>query len=283
LNRIRLSYALQSSSIKGGHFMYRKVVLAGATGAIGSRLVPLLLDAGYEVFGTTRSESKAAGLQTAGATPIVVDVFDAPALSRAIATVRPEVVIHQLTDLPAALEPSGMAEGIGRTTRIRKEGTQNLVTAALEAGVRRFIAQSLACWVYAPGPQPYSENDPLDLSAEGTGAIVVDGIVTLERLTTASPPLEGVVLRYGQIYGPGTGFGEATGSAPLHVDAAAQAALLAIERAKPGIFNIAEDTGYVSITKVRRELGWDPGFRLRLREATGVLSAATHRSQRVLS
>jgi nucleoside-diphosphate-sugar epimerase len=106
--------------------MYRKVFLAGATGAIGKRLVPLLLDAGYEVFGTTRSESKAAGLQAAGATPIVVDVFDAPALSRAIAAIRPEIVIHQLTDLPANLEPSRMAEGITRTTRIRTEGTRNL-------------------------------------------------------------------------------------------------------------------------------------------------------------
>lgn len=247
--------------------MYRKIFLAGATGAIGSRLVPLLVDAGYEVFGTTRSESKAARLQAAGATPIVVDVFDVPALSRALAVVRPEVVIHQLTDLPDDLEPSGMAEGVIRTTRIRKEGTQNIVTAALEAGVCRFIAQSLACWVYADGPQPYSENAPLDLRGDGPYAIVVDGIVTLERLTTGSPPLEGVVLRYGQIYGPGTGFDEATGWAPLHVDAAAHAALLAIERGKPGIYNIAEETGYVSIAKARRELGWDPGFRLGNREA----------------
>jgi nucleoside-diphosphate-sugar epimerase len=262
--------------------MYRKVFFAGATGAIGSRLVPLLRDAGYEVFGTTRSRSKAAGLQAAGATPIVVDVFDAPALSRAIAAVRPEIVIHQLTDLPANLEPSRMAEGITRTTRIRTEGTRNLVTAALESGARRLIAQSLACWVYAPGPQPYFENDPLDLAAVGTGALVVEGVVTLERLTLASPPLEGVVLRYGQIYGPGTSSDEPAGSAPLHVDAAAHAALLAIKGAKPGIFNIAEDTGYVSIAKARRELGWDPGFRLRNREATGVLSATTHRSQRVI-
>jgi nucleoside-diphosphate-sugar epimerase len=158
---------------------------------------------------------------------------------------------------------------------------RNLVTAALESGTRRLIAQSLACWVYAPGPQPYFENDPLDLSAEGTGAIVVEGIVTLERLTLTSPSLEGVVLRYGQIYGPGTSSGEPAGSAPLHVDAAAHAALLAIKGAKPGIFNIAEDTGYVSIAKARRELGWDPGFRLRNREAAGVLSATTHRSQSV--
>jgi DNA-binding transcriptional ArsR family regulator len=159
-----------------------------------------------------------------------------------------------------------MAEGVVRTTRIRKEGTRNLVAAALAAGVRRFIAQSLACWVYADGPQPYSESDPLDLRGDGPYAIVVEGVVALERLTTASLPLEGVVLRYGQIYGPGTGFDEPNGSAPLHVDAAAHAALLAIEGAKPGIFNIAEDTGYVSIAKARRELGWDPGFRLRNRE-----------------
>jgi nucleoside-diphosphate-sugar epimerase len=259
--------------------MYRKVFLAGATGAIGKRLVPLLRDAGYEVFGTTRSESKAAGLQSFGVTPVVVDVFDAPALSQAVAAARPEVVIHQLTDLPANLEPSGMAEGVVHTTRIRKEGTRKLVAAALAAGVRRFIAQSLACWVYADGPEPYSESDPLDLRGDGPYAIVVEGVVALERLTTASPPLEGVVLRYGQIYGPGTGFDEATGSAPLHVDAAAQAALLAIEGAKPGIFNIAEDTGYVSIAKARRELGWDPGFRLRNRETTGLLSGTTHRLQ----
>jgi nucleoside-diphosphate-sugar epimerase len=185
--------------------MYRKIFLAGATGAIGSRLMPLLLDAGYEVFGTTRSKTKAAALQALGVTSVVVDVFDAPALSRAIAAIRPEIVIHQLTDLPANLEPSGIAEGITRTTRIRTEGTRNLVTAALESGTRRLIAQSLACWVYAPGRQPYFENDPLDLSAEGTGAIVVEGIVNLERLTLTSSPLEGIVLRYGQIYGPGTG------------------------------------------------------------------------------
>ena len=182
-----------------------KVFLAGATGAIGKRLVPQLLDAGCEVFGTTRSERKVAELKTAGVTPIVVDVFDAPALSRAMTAVRPEIVINQLTDLPANLEPSGMAEGIVRTTRIRIEGTRNLVAAALEAGVRRIIAQSLACWVYADGPQPYSENAPLDLRAEAPNAIVVEGVATLEQLTTMSPPLEGVVLRYGQIYGPGTG------------------------------------------------------------------------------
>jgi nucleoside-diphosphate-sugar epimerase len=239
-----------------------KVFLAGATGAIGKRLVSQLLDAGHEVFGTTRSERKAAELETAGVTPVVVDVFDALALSRAMTAVRPVIVMNQLTDLPANLEPSGMAEGIVRTTRIRIEGTRNLVAGALEAGVRRMIGQSLACWVYADGPQPYSETAPLDLRAESPYAVVVEGVDALERLTTMSPPVEGVVLRYGQIYGPGTGRDEPTGPAPLHVDAAAYAALLAIDRGSPGIFNIAEDDGFVSIEKARRELGFDPGFRL---------------------
>ena len=257
-----------------------KVFLAGATGAIGKRLVPQLLDAGYEVFGTTRSERKVAELKTAGVTPIVVDVFDAPALSRAMTAVGPDIVIHQLTDLPAHLEPSGMAEGIVRTTRIRIEGTRNLVAAALAAGVRRIIAQSLACWVYADGPQPYAENAPLDLRAEAPYAIVVEGVATLEHLTTMSPPVEGVVLRYGQIYGPGTGRDEPTRPAPLHVDAAAHAALLAIDRGKPGIFNIAEDDGFVSIAKALRELGFDPGFRLgngRMDHAKSTMEPVQHR------
>ena len=239
-----------------------KVFLAGATGAIGKRLMPQLLDAGCEVFGTTRSGRKVAELEAAGVTPIVVDVFDALALSRAMTAVSPEIVINQLTDLPANLEPSGMAEGIIRTTRIRIEGTRNLVAAALEAGARRIVAQSLACWVYADGPRPYSENAPLDLRLEAPFAIVVEGVARLEQLTTMSPPVEGVVLRYGQIYGPGTGRDEPTRPAPLHVDAAAHAALLAIDRGKPGIFNVAEDDGFVSIARARRELGFDPGFRL---------------------
>ncbi len=240
----------------------RKVFLAGATGAIGKRLVPQLVDAGYEVFGMTRSDRKVDELMAAGVTPIVVDVFDAPVLSREMNVIRPEIVINQLTDLPANLEPSGMAEGIVRTTRIRTEGTRNLVAAAVEAGVRRVISQSLACWVYADGPQPYSEHAPLDLRAEAPFAIVVEGVEVLEKLTTMSPPIEGVVLRYGQLYGLGTGRDEPTRPAPLHVDAAAHAALLAIDRGNPGIYNIAEDDGFVSIAKALRELNFDPGFRL---------------------
>ena len=241
--------------------MSRKIFLAGASGVIGRRLAPLLVNAGYEVFGTTRSDAKAAELEEAGVKPIVVDVFDGPALSLVMATVQPDIVIHQLTDLSVGLDPKLIAEAIGRNARIRSEGTKNLVAAAAVAGSGRLIAQSIA-WAYAPGPQPYLESAPLDLSAEGTRAISVQGVATLERLTVASPPLAGVVLRYGQLYGPATGSDEPKGPAPVHVDAAAHAALLAIKRGTPGLFNIADDSGFVSIEKARRELGWDPGYRI---------------------
>ncbi|MGO8919519.1 MAG: NAD-dependent epimerase/dehydratase family protein [Stellaceae bacterium] len=236
------------------------MLLAGATGAIGKRLAPLLLGAGYEVAGTTRSAAKAAALAAAGVSAIIVDVFDAAALARGLAGFRPEIVMHQLTDLPPGLDPARMAGAAARNARIRDEGTRHLVAAARDCGARRLIAQSIA-WAYAPGPQPHGEDDPLDLAADGMRGVTVAGVAALERLALASPPLEGVVLRYGRLYGPGTGFDRPGGAAPLHVDAAAEAALLAIDRARPGIFNIAEADGSVATEKARRELGWDPGFR----------------------
>jgi nucleoside-diphosphate-sugar epimerase len=237
-----------------------KIFLAGAAGAVGKRLVPLLLDAGHDVVGTTRSTTKADALRTAGVEPVVVDVFDAPALSRAVSAARPDVVLHQLTDLPPGLDPARMAEGTQRNARMRSQGTQNLVAAALGAGVHRLFAQSIA-WMYAPGKEPHSEDDSLDIDARGTRVINVAGVATLERLTTSSPAIEGIVLRYGHLYGPGTG--ASTAEAPaLHVDAAAVAAVLALEKAKRGIYNIAEPSGYLSTEKAQRELGFDAGARL---------------------
>jgi nucleoside-diphosphate-sugar epimerase len=237
-----------------------RIFLAGASGAIGRRLVPLLVGAGHHVVGTTRSPTKADGLRAAGIEPVVIDVFDAAALTDAVSAARPDVVIHQLTDLPPGLDPKQMAEGTKRNARIRNEGTQNLVTATLACGARRLISQSIA-WMYAPGTQSHSEEDPLDIHAQGTRAITVAGVVTLEQLTTSSPPIEGIVLRYGHLYGPNTG--SVVAEAPsLHVDAAASAALLAIEKARQGIFNIAEPNDYLSIEKARSELGFDPGFRM---------------------
>ena len=237
-----------------------RIFLAGATGAVGKRLVPLLLDAGHQVVGTTRSTAKVGALRSTGVEPVVVDVFDAPALSRAVSAARPDVVIDQLTDLPSGLDPSRMAEGSRRTDRIRQQGTENLVEAALASGAHRLVAQSIA-WMYAPGPQPHAENDPLDVDAHGTLACAVAGVLALERLTLSSPPIEGVVLRYGHFYGPGTG-ADLAGEAPsLHVDAAALAALLAIEKAHPGIYNIAEPCEYLSTEKAQRGFGFDSSFR----------------------
>jgi nucleoside-diphosphate-sugar epimerase len=237
-----------------------KIFLAGATGAIGRRLVPLLLNARHYVIGTTRSTNKADGLRAAGVDPVVVDVFDAQALSAAVLEAYPDIIVHQLTDLPPGLDPSQMAEGTQRNARMRSQGTQNLVAAALGAGVHRLIAQSIA-WMYAPGKEPHSEDDPLDIDARGTRAITVAGVATLERLTISSPPIDGVVLRYGHLYGPGTGTNTAETPA-LHVDAAAWATVLAIEKARRGIYNIAEPSGYLSTEKARCELGFDASVRL---------------------
>lgn len=237
-----------------------RIFLAGAAGAIGARLTPLLLDAGHHVVGTTRSTTKADALRAAGVEPVVVDVFDATALSRAVGAARPDIVVHQLTDLPPGLDPARMAEGTRRNARIRREGTRNLVAAALTAGVHRLVVQSIA-WMYAPGPEPHGEDDPLDVHAAGTRAVTADGVATLERLTVASPPIDGVVLRYGHLYGPGTG-ADAGEIPSLHVDAAAAAALLAIEKARCGIYNITEPNRYLSTDKARRELGFAASFRL---------------------
>jgi nucleoside-diphosphate-sugar epimerase len=241
--------------------MGTRVLLAGATGAIGRRLTPLLLQGGSVVFGTTRSAARAAELRRGGIEPIVVDVFDAPRLTRAVLDVAPAVVIHQLSDLALIHDPHRLVEALTRNARLRTEGTQNLVDAALAAGVRRLIAQSIA-WVYAPGPEPHTEDDPLNLDATGSAAITVGGVVALEHAVLTAPRLGGIVLRYGWLYGPGTGTEVAAGSPALHVDAAALAAWLAMDRGTPGVYNIAEPSAMVSVHKAQCELGWDPSFRL---------------------
>jgi nucleoside-diphosphate-sugar epimerase len=191
----------------------------------------------------------------------VVDVFDATALSRAVRSARPDVVIHQLTDLPKDLNPREMGAARVRTARLRSVGTQNLVMAAIAAGARRLVAQSIA-WVYAPGAEPHAETDPLDAADEGERSINIQGVIALEDLTLKSSPLQGVVLRYGHLYGPGTAFDQPSSSTPVHVDAAAYAALLAIDHGKPGIYNIVQSNGIVATEKARAELGWTADFRL---------------------
>ena len=237
-----------------------KIFLAGAGGAIGRRLVPLLRKAGHTVAGTTRIEDKAAAIAALGAEPVVVDAFDAEALARAVKTFAPQLVMHQLTDLPFAPGTPRYDEALERNARLRIAGTRNLVDAAKAAGVRRMITQSIA-FVYAPGEGARVETDPLDLSATGARRRTVDGVVALEEATLELP--EGIVLRYGYLYGPGTWFENAKRSKPaLHVDAAAQAALLAVSRGSRGIYNIGEDDGAISSEKAKRDLGFDARFRV---------------------
>jgi len=236
-----------------------RVFLAGAGGAIGRRLTPLLRAAGYQVIGTTRSADKAAAVRVLGAEPVVVDVFDAGALKRAVAAAKPEAIIHQLTDLAFPPSSPQYQEGLARNARLRIEGTRNLVEAARAANVRRMVAQSIA-FIYAAGEGARVESDPL--SSDPAMAGTIDAVRALENAVLGLPG--GIVLRYGFFYGPGTWSPDKVTRRPaVHIDAAAKACLLALEKAQPGIYNIAEDDGEFSIDKARRELGFDPGFRMR--------------------
>jgi nucleoside-diphosphate-sugar epimerase len=238
-----------------------RVFLAGATGVIGQRLAVLLRDAGHQVAGATRSDARVAMLRTLGVAPFVVDVFDPDALVRAVAMARPDTVIHQLTDLSSAPGTPGYPAAQEANRRLRIEGTRNLMRAAKRAGVGRVVAQSIA-FAYAPGEGPRGEGDALDVAAEGVRQLTVQGIVALEQDVLKTPDIDGVVLRYGYFYGPGTWYDAPPKPPSVHVDAAAHAAWLAIGKGA-GVYNIAEDDGAVSIAKAKRELGFDPEFRMR--------------------
>ncbi|MFJ3486779.1 NAD-dependent epimerase/dehydratase family protein [Pseudomonas sp. NPDC090202] len=244
--------------------MSERIFLAGATGVIGRVLVKLLVEAGHSVYGTTRREERRQQLQDAGAIPVVVDVLDAAWLRSELQAIRPTCVIHQLTDLPRGLDPAQMSEAVVRNARVREQGTAHLVEAALAVDCRRFVAQSIA-WAYALGTPPYREVDALDIDAEGLRRVSVGGVRALEQSVLEAPMGQGVVLRYGQLYGPGTGADQPGGSSPVHVEAAAWAAVLAMQSNLSGIFNIVEDDTQVSNAKARQLLGWLPGWRFQQR------------------
>ena len=234
--------------------MDKTLFLAGAAGAIGQRLAPMLIAEGWRVVGTTRSTARAEQLGSLGVDPVIVDVLDAAALNAAVAEAAPEIVIHQVTDLPPALDPRLLADAIPRNARLRDIGTRNLVNAATQAGVKRFIAQSVA-FAYAGDKPPFREEDPLDTEAEGTRGVSARGVASLEQ-QVLSGPFTGIVLRYGRLYGPGTGYGAPFSATPLHIDAAAKAACLALVKGKHGIYNIAEYDGTVVTEKAKEDLGW---------------------------
>jgi nucleoside-diphosphate-sugar epimerase len=241
-----------------------KIFLAGAGGAIGRKLTPLLRAAGHSVVGTTRSADKADDLRKLGAEPVVVDVFDAAALARAVSAAAPQAIIHQLTDLAFAPGTPQYEEGLARNARLRIEGTANLVAAARAANVKRMVAQSVA-FVYAPAKGTRSESDPLNVGAEGIAGRSAEAVVALEQAVLALP--EGIVLRFGYFYGPGTWSDTPNRAPSIHIEAAARATMQAVTKAKPGIYNIAEDSDAVSSEKAKEDFGFDPQSRIRMRSS----------------
>jgi 2-alkyl-3-oxoalkanoate reductase len=236
-----------------------RVFVAGATGAIGRPLVPKLLQAGHEMTGMTRSEESAARLGDAGAQAVVCDVFDEEGVRSAMASAAPEAVVHQLTALPDRLDFRDDTIYHG-TNRLRTEGTRILLDAAGEVGARRFVAQSIA-FAYAPeGDRVKEEEAPLLLDAPGLFAEGVKAVAQGEQAVTGAEGLEGLVLRYGFFYGPGTYYARDGSSAEdvrrrrmpivgggegmfsfIHVDDAADATVAAVERGAPGIYNVVDD------------------------------------------
>ncbi len=217
--------------------MPERIFLAGASGAVGRRLCLLLIADGHHVVGTTRSADKGVALAALGVEPAILDVYDEPVLRRAVVASRADVVIHQLTDLPPALNPADMPAALVRNARIRDEGTRNLIAASVAAGARRVVAQSIA----------FS---------------VTEVLLAFEQQVLGAP-LQGLVLRYGKFYGPGTGFDAPATTPPVvHVDAAADAARRAVTRGSAGVYIVTEDTGADSSDRARHELDWDSTFRL---------------------
>jgi nucleoside-diphosphate-sugar epimerase len=238
-----------------------RVFVAGASGVIGRRLLPLLVQARHSVVAMTRSAAKTPALRAAGAVPVVADALDEAAVMTVVQSAEPEVVVHELTAIPPRFNMRRFAREFAPTNRVRTEGTDHLVAAARAVGARRFVGQSFAGWPYAPDGGPVkTEADPLDSNPPAALRRSLDAIRYLEATVLETRGLEGLVLRYGAFYGPGTSLGEGgsllddvrrrrvpivgrgTGVwSFVHIDDAAAATLAAIERGAPGVYNIVDD------------------------------------------
>jgi 2-alkyl-3-oxoalkanoate reductase len=230
-----------------------RVFVAGASGAIGTRLVPQLIERRHEVIGTTRSADKADRLRALGAEPIVLDLLDRDAVREAIAAARPDAIIHQGTALASLTDFKNFDRSFAQTNRLRTEGTDALLAAARTAGVRRFVAQSFAGWPYARQGSPVkTEEDPLDPTPVPT---MRETFAAIRHLEQAVVDADGLALRYGGFYGspqdaqlelvrkrrfPIVGDGGGIWSF-VHLDDAAAATALALELGAPGIYNIVDD------------------------------------------
>lgn len=237
-----------------------RILVAGATGAVGRNLLPRLAAAGHDVVGTTRRPEKANLIRELGGEALVVDGLDGAAIRRAVASARPDVIVHEMTDLKGASDLRHFDRAFAVSNRLRTQGTDHLLTAAIDVGVKRFVAQSFCGWPYARvGGAIKSEEDPLDAEPPQELRRSLDAIRHLET-AVAGAPIEGVVLRYGAFYGNDTGLfdgpfvqqirlrrvpviGDGNGWwSFIHVDDAAAATALAIERGRPGqIYNIVDN------------------------------------------
>jgi nucleoside-diphosphate-sugar epimerase len=234
-----------------------RVFVAGAAGVLGSPLLPKLVAAGHEVTGTTRRPERAEAIRAAGAEPAVCDALDAGALGEAVAAARPDAVVHLLTALPQRYNPR--SDYLAETNRIRIEGTRNLLAAASAVGARRVVAESIAFAYRQEGDWVKSEEEPLATGAGKFGA-TFGAVAELERQVLEGEGFEGIVLRYGWLYGPGTYYdrggqqaeeverrrfpvvGKGSGVFSfLHVEDAADATLAALERGAPGAYNVVDD------------------------------------------
>jgi nucleoside-diphosphate-sugar epimerase len=239
-----------------------KIFVAGATGALGRRLVSLLLSNGHTVVGTTRSPSKADALRAAGATPVVLDALDRDAVIDALTQAQPDVVVHELTALTEFSDFRKLDESFAATNRLRTEGTDHLLEGIRLLPVRRIVAQSYAgAGFYAPTGGPVkTEDDPFNTDPPAAMRRTVEAVRHLERAVLEAEGIQGTVLRYGGFYGPGTSLGEggvylhavrrrqfpivAGGMGVwsfVHIDDAAAATLAAIESGRTGVYNIVDD------------------------------------------
>jgi nucleoside-diphosphate-sugar epimerase len=245
-----------------------KVFVAGATGVLGRSLVPRLVAGGHEVVGMTRNASKQDLVRGLGARPVVADALDPDAVAEAVASAEPEVIVHELTALSGKVSMKDARHpersvAVRLTNRLRREGTDHLLAAGRAVGARRFVAQSIAAFRFAPtGGPAQTEADPLDPNPPAAMRTGLAAILHLERAVTTIEWGEGLALRYGSFYGPGTGFSlaaDAVIAGPIrkrrfpivgggggvwsfvHIEDAAAATAIAVERGQPGIYNVVDD------------------------------------------
>lgn len=239
-----------------------RIFIAGASGAIGGQLVPQLVARGHEVVGTTRSAAKTGALRALGAEPVIVDALDPDSVADVVARAEPEVIVHQLTALSGPPDFRHAKQMAALTDRLRTEGTDHLLAAARAVGVRKFVAQSNAMWMERTGGPVADENGRIEPNPPADAKDTVAALRHVEETVTGINWAEGIALRYGGFYGPGTGLSAAPDAVMaeqirkrkfpivgggrgvwslVHIADAASATVAAIERGKPGIYHVADD------------------------------------------